>query len=186
MPNKTHMQEATRMLQELLNNECWEEARTLILGWLEEDPEDHWLLAELSNTYYEEHNYEKALHYVEQALRFAPKCPLVLWHYAGALDMLERDEEAINVWKKIVKRGVNSIAYGECGEGIRRARSFVNDSRYRIGLAYADLGKPHLAKKYIREHINNRGRNTPSSYNLRNVRKKLAMVEAGKNPRQNI
>ncbi len=183
MPNETHMREVSRTLQELSDNECWEEARTLILGWLEEDPEDHWLLAELSNTYYEEHNYEKALDYVEQALRFAPKCPLVLWYYAGTLDMLGRSGEAIDIWKKLLRRGVSSLAHEECGEGIRWARSFINDSRYRIGLAYADIGNFHLAKQYVKKHIENRGRNCPSIYNLRDVRKKLSKIESGIKPR---
>jgi len=82
--------------------------------------DDHWLLTRLGLTYYEEHNYKKALFYETQALRLAPKCPLVLWDYAGTLEMLGRDKEAIAIYRKLVKRGVDKIAYGECGEG--RAR----------------------------------------------------------------
>ena len=90
---------------------------------LEEEPDSHWVLSRLSNTYYEERNYEKALEYVVQALELAPHCPLVLWDYAGTLDMLEYDEEAVQVYRKLIRRGDNRIAYGECGEGIRKARS---------------------------------------------------------------
>lgn len=73
-------------------------------------------------TYYEEFKYEKALEYDSQALSLAPNCPLALWGYAGSLDMLGREREALKIYQRLVKRGAESITHGECGEGLARAR----------------------------------------------------------------
>ncbi|MFC2005300.1 tetratricopeptide repeat protein [Chloroflexota bacterium] len=179
----SNKREKSRMIDQLFKEEKWVEARTYFLEWLKDEPDSHWLLTRLSETYYEERAYDKALEYVEQALKIAPLCPLVLWDYATTLDMLDRNEDALQVYKRLIRRGVSRIAYGECGEGIRWARSLVNDCRYRLGLLYADLGEYRLASKYIRAHIANRSRNCPSIYNVRDVKKKLAIILDGKDPR---
>jgi tetratricopeptide (TPR) repeat protein len=166
-----------------LKEEKYAEARTILLELLKDEPDSHWLLTRLSGTYFEEKNYYKALEYVEQALKISPHCPLVLWDYAGTLDMLERNVDALRVYKNLVRRGVNRIAYGECGEGIWWARSLVNDCRYRVGLLYASMGEFQLAGKYIKTYIANHSRNNPSIYPLRDVKKELLMVLEGKNPR---
>lgn len=180
---KTQRAETVRSIVNMMREGDTVNARAILLKWLSEESDNHWVLVSLANTFHEDRDYQEALVYQERALRIAPNCPLVLWNYAGTLDMLNREEEAIDVWKKLVRRGVRSIAYGDCGEGIREARSLVNDAHYRIGLAYADLGKTDLAKKHLRKHIANRDRNTPSTYHLREVRRKLAKIEAGENPR---
>ena len=170
--------EDSRIVNKLFHEEKWTEARAYILELLKEEPADHWLLTQLGETCYEERRYQKALEYTEQALKITPRCPLVLWHYAGALDMLERNEEAINVYKGLIRRGTSRIAHGQCGEGVRSARSLVNDCRYRLGLIYARTGRPVLARKYIREHIANRSRSCTSIYGLREVKQKLAAISS--------
>ncbi len=90
--------------------------------------------------------------------------------------MLERNEEALKVYKKLLRKGVQSVAYDDCGEGIRAARRLLNDCRYRIGLIYARTGNINLAKKYIQEHIDHRNSNTPSIYGLKEVKKKLFTI----------
>lgn len=113
---------------------------------------DHWLLSRVGTTYYEEMNYSKALQYSLKAVKISPNCPLVLWDYAGALDMQGREGEAIKIWKSLIKRGIESIAYDECGEGLTWARSLVNDCYYRIGKSYLKLGNKSFGKKYIQTH----------------------------------
>src|SRR5512146_1689372 len=105
------------VIEEAIKRENWEKARSLIRSRLKRFPDDHWLITRLGLTYYEQKQYKRALRYSEKALSLAPHCPLVLWDYAGSLDMLQRSEEAIAVYKRIVQRGVNQIAYGKCGEG---------------------------------------------------------------------
>lgn len=128
------------------------------------DPRNHWLLTRLGTAYYEKHEYRKALKFCKRALRIKPECPLALWDYAGTISSLGRKKEAINVWKKIIKRGIKKIAYDECGEGLVYAKSLINDCRYRIGLDYLDSRKKELAKKFLSEYLRNRAKKVKSIY----------------------
>jgi len=181
---KCFKRKQSKVIEKLSSEQKWEEVRALLLELLKNDPNDHWLLTQLSETYYEEKRYEESLLIVARALIMAPYCPLVLWDYAGTFDMLERDEEAIAIYKRLIGRGVSRLAYGECGEGIRWARSLVNDCRYRLGLIYARVGKYETAQKYIKIHIRFRSNNCSSIYKLRDVRKDLISIQEGKNPRK--
>jgi tetratricopeptide (TPR) repeat protein len=180
---KKYQREQSNIVNRLFQEDKYSEARDFILKKIEEYPDDHFWLSRLSTTYYEEKDYNKALQIVEQALKLSPHCPLVLWDYAGALDMLERNDEAIRIYKRLIRRGINRLAYGECGEGIVNAREYVNDSRYRIGLIYANKGKFNLAQKYLREYINYRNQGFSSIYDLREVKKDLKQIIEGKDPR---
>jgi len=159
------------MIDKFIRQGEWQKARSLILQQLEENPDDHWLLTRLSTTYYEEHHYDEALRISEKALKISPKCPLVLWDYAGALDMLGKHEDAIKIWRKLIKKGVNKIAYSECGEGIRWARSLINDSKYRTAISYLKMGMLSNANKYLRDHLKHRAPGIPSIYRLSDVKK---------------
>jgi tetratricopeptide (TPR) repeat protein len=126
-------------IEALIEIDDWKGARKAIVSRLRKEPQSHWLLSRLALTYYEEFEYEKALEIETQALKLAPKCPLVLWGYAGALDMLGRERKALRVYQRLVRRGVESIAYGECGEGLALARGMVADSFYRMADCYEAL-----------------------------------------------
>jgi tetratricopeptide (TPR) repeat protein len=171
------------LINDLFMKEEWIEARKIILKLLRSEPNDHFLFTRLSTTYFEEKKYKKALEYVQKALRISPHCPLVLWDYAGTLDMLGRSKDALKVYKSLLKMGVSRLGYGEDGEGVRYARTMINDCRYRIGLLYASMGKFYLSSKYIKLHIATRSRNCLSIYNLRKVKKQLSIILIGKDPR---
>jgi len=175
--------EHSKLINKLFKEEKWLEAREFLLEWLKENPDSHWLLTRIATTYYQENKYDIALKYVEQALKIAPQCPLVLWNYAETLYMVDKYVDAANVCNKLIRRGVKNIAYGDCGEGLRWARSLINDCRYGLSLSYASLGKFNMAQKYIKKHIANRNHNTPSVYNLREVKKDLVIILNGKDPR---
>lgn len=168
---------ASKKIERLFREERWIAAQKIILIELRKSPRDHWLLTRLSSIYYEEKKYNKALEIVKKAYKIAPSCPLVNWDYAGTQYMLNDKKEAIKIWKRLVKRGVKSIAYDECGEGLPWARSLVNDCLYRIGLAYKSMGNYKLAIKYISDHIRNRNPNCKSIYNLRKVKKRLEQIK---------
>ena len=61
--------------------------------------DDHWLLSRLALTHYEQRQYRRALHYELKALQIAPYCHLVVWGYAGTLEMLERNKEALQPYR---------------------------------------------------------------------------------------
>lgn len=167
----------SQQVEKFFIKEQWEKARNVITKALKQEPDDHWLVTRLATTYYEERNYEKSLELNLRALKLNPRCPLVLWDYAGTLDMLKDYKRAISIWKKLISRDVEKLAYGECGEGLRWARSLINDCRYRIGLAYKRLGKTNVAKRYLNSHIENRSPGIPSIYPLQKVKKILAELQ---------
>lgn len=183
MENINKFRDQIKIFGQMFKEGNWKGARKVLLKLLKDYPEDHWLLTRLSVTYYEEKNYLKALEYVEKARTITSRCPLVLWDYAGTLDMLNNNEDAIRIYKRLIRRGVNRIAYGECGEGISWARSLVNDCRYRLGLIYARMGEFRLARNYLDTHIANRYLNCYSIYNLREVKKDLVDLQNNKDPR---
>lgn len=152
----------------------WSQARKLILKELKKKPNNHWYLTRLSTTYYEEKKYKKALILSQKAYQIAPDCPLVLWDMGGSLYMLKHYSLAIQIWKKLLLRGIHSIAYNPCGEGKKQARSLLNDCRYRIGNAFLKMGRKKEAEKYYKLYIKHRNRLTPSIYNLGKVKIELS------------
>jgi tetratricopeptide (TPR) repeat protein len=108
----------TRAIEKAIEHENWKRARTLVRAALRREPASHWLIARFALTYYEEHDYERALAFAEKARDIAPHCPLALWELAGSLDMLGRDRDAIAIYRRLIRRGVESIAFDDCGEGL--------------------------------------------------------------------
>ncbi len=173
----------TNRINAAMDREDWAEAQRLIARALESAPDDHWLVSQMATALYEQRRYKDALAWSRKALALAPDCPLVLWDYAGALDMTGHERQAIEVWQKLLARGVNRIAGDECGEGKRWAESLLNDCRYRIGLSLLDLGEHVPARKYLCEHLAHRRPGRPSLYSLRDARSALRKAEAGQDAR---
>jgi tetratricopeptide (TPR) repeat protein len=133
---------------------------------LKADPRHHWLLTRLSSVYYEQRRYAFALKYAEKAFVEAPSCPLVLWDYAGALQMLERHHEALDLYARIVNRGANRIGSGECGEGTAWARGLVSDSHYRASLSLKAVGRDRASVSAFDQCLDLRGPGCRSIYRL--------------------
>jgi len=131
---------------------------------LNKEPEDHWLLAVIANAYYEKKQYETAYKYITDAVLIEPKCPLVLWNLASIFRMVGKQGDAIIVWGEIIKKGAKAIAYDKCGEGIARARSLVNDSKYMISKTYKELGNSVLAEGFKQAYLKNLSKGVQSNY----------------------
>lgn len=155
----------------------WEGARALIERRLRSEPGDHWLLARLALTYYEQRDYGTALHYAAQARDLAPGCPLGLWEVAGALDMLGHERQAVAVYRQITRRDLDALAHGPCGEGLSWARGLVADSYYRMGQALEDLGEDEAAAEMYRRALKHKGRGVVSIYPHKMVEDALRRVE---------
>src|SRR5262245_26979566 len=134
------MREKDRQIEARIERGDWAGARTLIRSELRRRPTNHWLLTRLSLTYYEQYQYRRALGLSAQALKITPRCPLALWDHAGSLDMLGDKRRAITIYQRLVRRGAETIATGECGEGLARARGLVADCLYRLGQCYENVG----------------------------------------------
>ena len=164
----------SKAIEAAIRLESWKKARRLIRGALRREPGSHWLITRLGLTYYEEHAYRTSLSYSRRALKLAPKCPLALWDHAGSLQMLGRHRMALRIYRQILSRGVEEIAYGHCGEGRPWARGLVADCLYRQAHSYKELKEPKAAINSYRMHLRMRGPGCKSIYAVRTVRKELS------------
>jgi tetratricopeptide (TPR) repeat protein len=169
----------TKTLNRLFGQEQWAEARVVIEKELARDPDSHWLRARLSTTYYEERNYHRALEEIERAYRRAPDCPLVLWDYAGTLDAVGRTAEAIEIYGRLLGKGVEAVAYEECGEGVPWAIALLTDCCYRLGVCHEHLGNAAAAAKHFMAYLILRtSTNADSIYTLEEALTRLGRLPA--------
>lgn len=171
-------------VESLIRAEKWGAARKLIRAKLKNDPDNHWLLTRLGLTYYEERKYKMALRYEDQALVLAPNCPLVLWDKAGSLQMLGRHAEALELYGRLVRRGVNRIACGPFGEGLARARGLVADCHLRMADSFKALGRDGDSFRSFEKHLDMRGPGCHSVYPLsslhrRRVKRQKSRIHGG-------
>ncbi len=175
---KVHMIDSCQQrLMRFEKKRDWKNAAAANRTFIAQYPESHWFLTKQSEYYYELKQYGRALKHARKALQLAPHCPLVLWDYAGALHMLDQTEQARLVYRRLLRRGVEHIAYGQCGEGYRWAENLLCDCLYKIGTGYADEGKTRLAIRYLRRHLVSRRPGLRSLFPAKNVRRKLADLE---------
>jgi predicted Zn-dependent protease len=157
-------------IENAIKAEDWRKARKLVQKELRQSPNDHWLLTRLALTYYEERQYHAALWLESKALKLAPYCPLVIWGHAGSLQMLGRESEALKLYRRLLRRGEEKIAFGECGEGLQWARSLIADCYYRIAQILENRGQRKRALAAYEEYLSRRRRGHRSIYSLRAVK----------------
>lgn len=155
----------------------WVRARRLIRLALAREPDSHWLLSRLALTYYEQRQYRRALNYEIKALQIEPYCPLAIWGYAGTLAMLERHKESLEIYRWLISWGEDELAYGQCGEGIQRARSLIADCFYRIACIHERIGLHKRALRFYNEHLSRRNRGTRSIYPLKVVKANIKALQ---------
>jgi tetratricopeptide (TPR) repeat protein len=158
------------LIERAIGADDWVGARKLIRHELKRDSNDHWLLSRLALTYYEQRQYLRALDIEAKALQIAPYCPLTIWGYAGSLDMLGRQREALKLYRWLLSVGEQELAYGDCGEGISAARSLIADCYYRVALIWEEMGQRKKALAAYAEHLARRRPGTRSIYPLREVK----------------
>lgn len=164
-------------IEQAIAREDWLRARRLIRLALSRKPDDHWLLSRLALTYYEQRQYRRALNYEIKALQIEPYCPMAIWGYAGELAMLERDKEALQIYRWLISWGEDELAYGPCGEGIQRARSLIADCFYRIACVLEARGQHKRALLFYKEHLSRRNRGTRSIYPLKTVKANMKALQ---------
>jgi tetratricopeptide (TPR) repeat protein len=166
-------------IERVLDAEDWAGARRLVRKALASSPEDHWLWSRLGLTYYEERKYEDALKHEQRALALQPSCPLAIWGLAGTRHMLGQTDQAVLLYRRLIRRGSLRIAYGPCGEGLRWARGLVADCWYRLGEIHEAQGHRTRAAKAYREHLASR-RGGASIYDGGAVRARLRSLKGSK------
>jgi tetratricopeptide (TPR) repeat protein len=170
--------EQWKLIEKAIQADDWTGARRLILAWLKNDPKDHWLMSRLALTFYEQRKYEKALHWGAMALQEAPYCPLAIWGYAGSLDMLGRTRESLVLYRWLLSWDEEDLAHGECGEGVRWARSLVTDCHFRIARIWEERRQWRRALSEYEKYLIRRAKGSKSIYSLREVRSRCDQLNA--------
>jgi tetratricopeptide (TPR) repeat protein len=163
----------SREIEDAIKQDDWKRARRLARAALRREPESHWLLTRLALTYYEEFDYERALVIGQQAYELAPHCPLVLWGLGGTLDTLGRHSDAAAIFQGLIRRGVETVAYGDCGEGLAWSRGLIADCWYRLAHCEQKLGHRARTIRCYQQHLAMRGPGCRSIYPLSEVRREF-------------
>ncbi len=167
--NEKYKENFSNNLNGLFEKDKWNEARELLEKEIIIFPQEYFLITSLAKVCYNTEHFEDSLEYATQAMKIEPNDALVIYDYACALSALEKNEEAIRQWNKIINMDINKIAYGDYGEGMKWAKSIVNDSRYRIALSHVELQNIKEAKRLINEHLQYRQRGIYSDFTKKQV-----------------
>jgi len=157
---------AGKLIEEAIKVDDWIGAQRLIEAELKTSPKDHWLLSRLALTFY----------WDARALHESPYCPMAIWGYAGALDMLGRHNYSLSLYRYLLSWGENQLAYGECGEGILKARSLLADCRYRIACIWQEKRQWKRAAAEFERHLEARKKGHGSIYPIRDVKARYKEV----------
>jgi tetratricopeptide (TPR) repeat protein len=146
-------------IESLIEAGEWASAQGVIEKQLVKEPDDHWLWARLAGVKYERRDYQGALDAAEKSLKQVPDCPLALWSYAGALDMLGRTKEAGKIYIQLTRRGLQELNEpdedaNECWEGPDWTRGLVVDCIFRTADCLAKLGKRDDAVEWYSRFLN--------------------------------
>jgi len=151
----------------------WARLEKFLMACVEAYPEEYYFLTELSSVYYVKGNATEALATSQKAMAIEPRDVLVIYHYGMALFLNNQFNEAITQFYRIQCRKLHTIAYGQYGEGMKWAKSIVNDAVYMIGAAYMEKGDYKKAGKWIQRHLFHRRSGIYSDFTKRQVEKRL-------------
>ncbi len=171
------MQDISKTINNYFATENYSDAKKLLLKKIDKEPNEHWNYAQLSISYYETKEYETALKYSTIALELEPNCPLSLDYHASILFAKNNFEVAEQIWTDLLNKDINILAYGDCGEGLKQAKSIKNDIRCILSDLYVKIDKKEKAIFLLKEHLNNRQRGIYSNYTKKEVKKELKKLE---------
>jgi tetratricopeptide (TPR) repeat protein len=133
-------------IETLISKSKWEQAQAVIEKQLKKEPGDHWLWARLSGVKYEQRDYRGASKAAEKAREIVPDCPLAIWSYANAREMLGETKGAMRFYAQLFQRGFKQLQEpdedaDECWEGPDWTSGLVADCVFRIAGCWVKLGR---------------------------------------------
>jgi tetratricopeptide repeat protein len=159
-------------LDNLKSNSKWQVLKTYLIEMKIKYPSEYFICTELSNAYHMLGMYKESEQASLEAMQLEPNDVLVIYNYAVALYSNEKFSEAIVQLNRILKRKINTIAYGVHGEGMKWAMSIKNDSLYLKAICQLNLGKLKEAYKLIVKHLAQRRRGVYSDFTKKQVTRK--------------
>lgn len=145
-------------LYRLYDREDWVGARKLIRTDMKtEDPNVHWLMAKMAQTYHCEHKYTRALAWARRALDIRPRCPIARWEQAVVLSDLGRHAEAARVLRVLIRRPVSSyLDAGACSQSKAWVRTYITDCYHQLAWEEWKRGRLEEGLKAQRQHLRRR------------------------------
>ena len=174
--DKKYKENFSNKLNDLFEEDKWLEAKAILEEEKEKYPNEYFLVTSLAKVCYNLKLYKEALSYAEKAMEIEPNDVLVIYDYGCALSALDRNEEAIKQWDRIIEMDIKEVAYGDFGEGLKWAKSIINDSRYRKAICSLEIGDKVEAKKLIETHLTNRQRGVYSDFTKKQVIQKQKVL----------
>ena len=168
-----------KKIDDLIVAEQWEEARVTIEKALKKEPQSHWLLSQLGETYYEQRDYKKALELLLKSRAILPDCPLTLWYLAGTLDALGNQEGAIQLYTWLL-RSKKTAEDDPCWESKEWTDALKMDCVYRVGLCFKHLGRTEMAAHCFRRYITLQSTWSEGSYSVKEASKQLTDLHQSK------
>ncbi|MCP3143842.1 tetratricopeptide repeat protein [Pyxidicoccus xibeiensis] len=153
--------------------EQWAEVETFLREVLRRCPEDHWLLTQLAEAVYAQRRYRGALQLQRKAYGLAPKCPLVRFGLATAAAACGETRQARRLFQLLARMRPETLATGECGEGLRWSRGLIADAHYRLGRLAEDEGRKAEARRRYQRYLELVARPALSNERRRNVQARL-------------
>jgi tetratricopeptide (TPR) repeat protein len=172
----------SNQIEKLIAAGKWKQAEDAIKKRLDKEPDNHWLWSRLSTAKYEQRDYKGALGAVEKALEIVPDCPLALWDYAGALDMIGKPSEAAEVYLRLLRRGRQELDTpdqdaDECWEGRNWTLGIMVDCLFRIAGLLAKNGEKSRAIKLYNEFLALVDHGSPGIYTREDAEAKLKKLQ---------
>ncbi len=171
--NLNNQQAISLQLNKYFDADDNESAHKLLLSTIKKFPNEYLFYAQLSVINYELGDDKNAIEYAERALQITPTCQLAQNYYAVALQATDKDTKAIEIWLSLLSRNIKDLAFNDCGEGIRNAKSFQNDIRFNLGVSYIAINNKEKAIFYFNEHLKNRRQGQFSNFTSKNVNEYL-------------
>ena len=123
---------------------------------------DYWVLVEYGNAMYELREYNEALEIAYRYMKIEPNDPYCIFHYSLILRANKEPSRAINYLKKILNKSLEELSYGQFGDGIREAKTLINDTRYLLALTYFEEDNLKKSLELYNKHLENRQRGISS------------------------
>ncbi len=177
MKNYTHNLKISNKIDKYIKNGDFAPAIEILQQEIKITPNDHWLYAQLSIIYYKKNEFIVALEFSQKALALDAECPMALNFHAFILFANKKIVRARKSWEKLIDKDLDNIAYGKCGEGIKYAKSIVNDARYMIAQLYLEVDDKEKALEYFKSHLRKRKRGIFSKFNKKVVEREIRKIE---------
>lgn len=174
--DERYKEDFSHKLNSLFGEDKWIEAKVLLEKEKKKYPKEYFLITSLAKVCYNLKLFEESLHYAEKAMKIEPNDVLVIYDYGCALSALDKYNEAIVQWNRIIEMDIEKIAHCDYGEGLKWAKSIKNDTRYRMALCALEIGDKEEAKKLIKEHLINRQRGIYSDFTKRQIIRKQKLL----------